>query len=69
MRKKYLSSTSSFSSPNYSCETNMEGLLIWAVPYAFYRAGAWSNFAVSLNDKGKNGIALTEQFRRFQESL
>jgi hypothetical protein len=53
MRKKYLSPSAH---PN--CSTNKDGIFIWAVPFAYYKAGAWPNFAVSLNARGKDGIAL-----------
>jgi hypothetical protein len=62
MRKKYLSTAAD----GVVCDTNKAGLFVWAVPFAYYKAGLWSNFAVSLNCLGKSGITLIEQFREFE---
>lgn len=64
MRKLYVSGSRS-----QSYETNDESILVWAIPYSYYKAGAWSNFTSSLSDRGRHGVILRDEFFKFQESV
>lgn len=70
MRKKYLAGSSGSNwTPNI--QMTPEGLLTWGIPFAYYRAGDYSRFVMSLHDaqRGRAGIELREQFDKFEESL
>lgn len=62
--KKYVQS-----SRNNIYEMNTEGVLIWSIPYAYYRAGALSNFSIALSNRGRDGLVLRDEFSKFQDSL
>lgn len=55
MRKRCI-----LSSRDNSFLINQEGVLIWSVPYAYYRAGDMPHFYISLNERGQRGVALRE---------
>lgn len=64
MRKNYL-----INSKSSDYIVNQEGKLVWGIPYALYKAGAWPQFILALNNLGRAGISLRQEFTKFQDNL